>query len=404
MRLLLESPNCNAFAGSNGAVGYGWVTNLARDHEVHVVTYGDTWDRGGAPDVPNVHVIRIKPSRVARLGTMSDFVVQAARHRDQIIDRVLPDVVHSIEPGGWGGPRPMATTRVPYLLGPVAGGAVEHPRAFSAQVLKALPVTPVRSLFSGGPKRFAVRMWNEALFGNIPTTRMLGHAAMRKARRILLATSVTRGAIPASCEEKVRRIPLMGIDLETFRPGPKPATGPITVLYAGRIAIIKCLHLLIEAVAKTGAVLRIAGAASPGEEWYERHCRERADALGVTDRITWLGDVPRGALADEYARADLFCMLSLWDTYGLTYVESMACGTPVVGLAAGGAPEIITPDVGWLVQPTTPAGAVEQLASRIEADRDELRRMGERARAHAEQTFYWPRLVQRMNAFYEEIL
>lgn len=410
MRILIESPNCNAFGGSNAAVGYGWVTHLARAHDVHVVVYGDLYDAGHpggrAPAIDNVYPIRIPPSRARRLGTMTDYAASARRVRSDVLRGVKPDVVHSIEPGGWLGPRVFATDRYPYVLGPLNGGASLAPRAFAEAVLGELPVTQAKAFFAGGPRKVAVTLVNEALFGNIGTSKLLAHRAMRRARRILLATDLTPGAIPAAAAHRVRRVPLSGFDLETFRPAPKP-TGLFTVLYAGRIVPAKCLHLVIEALASSGAHLRIAGGVGAEDAWYEQHCRSRAEQLGVVGRVTWLGPLARDALAQEYAAADVFCMLSLWEPFGMTYVEAMASGTPVIGLASGGVTEIVINGTGWLIEPTTPRRAIEDLGAllgRLEGDRAAVRDAGARARAHAEATYSWQRALEQLEAVYSEIV
>lgn len=407
MRILVESPSCNAFAGSNAGIGYGWVTRLARRHEVHVVVYGPHYDRGHAggraPEIPNVVVHRIVPGPLARAGTLPDFVGQARRRRRALIAAVRPDIVHAIEPNGWPGPRALVTRSVPSVLGPLTGGAALPPRAFVRAVLDELPVTPARALVRGGPRALAVNLVNEGLFGTAtPTARALGRAAMRAARVVLLGTSLSPGAVPRGVVTE--RIAPTGIDLELFHPLPKPG-GPFTVLYAARVVAIKGLHLLIDAIGRTGARLRVAGAAPPEEEWYERHCRERADRAGAA--VTWLGALPRETLAAEYARADLTCMLGLWETYGMTYVESMAAGTPVLALRAGGAAEIVEPGCGWLVEPTTPSEVTHRVAERIaEAarDPDTLRAAGERGRAAAAERWAWGRLLDRVEDVYRSIL
>jgi len=410
VRILIESPNCNAFGGSNAGVGHGWVTHLARTHEVHVVVYGPLYDGGHdggrAPEIPGVHPIRIEPTRARRLGTMTDYVLAARKQRDAIIARVKPDLLHSIEPGGWLGPRVFVTDRIPSVMGPLNGGASLAPRAFAEAVLRELPVSQAKAFFSGGPRKVAVTLVNEALFGNIGTSKLLAHRAMKRARRILLATELSSDAIPAGCAGRVRRVPLSGFDLDTFTPAPKP-DGPMRVLYAGRVVPAKGLHLIIEALPRSGANLRIAGGIGAEDTWYQDHCRLRAEQLGVADRVTWLGPLPRDALAQEYSAAGVFCMLSLWEPFGMTYVEAMAAGTAVIGLASGGATEIVTDATGWLVRPTTPRGVIEELGAllaRLEQDRAALRDAGAAARAHAQETYSWPRALARLEEVYAEIV
>lgn len=410
MRILIESPTCNALEGSNAAVGFGWVSHLARLHEVHVVVYGPHYDRGHqggvAPPVENLHPIRIPRSRVARLGTLTDYVVQVRRARARLIADVGPDIVHSLEPAGWLGARALATRAVPYVLGPLNGGAVPTPRRFANEVLRALPVKPVQTLTRQGPRKLAVSLLNEGLFGSTPTAKALAHRAMRAARRIVLATGLSADAIPGGVADRVRRVIPQGIDLDLFRPlDEPPTTGPLEVIYTGRITPWKGLHLVIEALAETRARLTVYGSAAGADEWYERYCRERAQPLG--ERVTFAGAVPRAQLAKAYARADVFCMLSLWEPYATTWIESFACGTPVIGLATGGAREGITPGIGWLIEPTDVRMALSELGTLLDAldtDRDQVRRAGARARAEAEERYSWPRLAAQMDAIYHELV
>lgn len=64
-----------------------------------------------------------------------------------------------------------------------------------------------------------------------------------------------------------------------------------------------------------------------------------------------LSDMPK-----VYRGADLFVMASANETFGLVYIESMACGTPVIGTNVGGIPEVITDNYdGFLVEPDNPS-------------------------------------------------
>jgi len=411
VRILVESPNCNALEGSNAAVGYGWIRALSRLHELHVVTYGSNYDRGhvaGAPALPNVHPIRLQPSRAAKLGSMFDFVLTARRQRDRLIRSLRPDIVHSLEPAGWMGPRALSTSAVPYVLGPLNGGSIQPPRAFAVEVLENLPVKPAQSLVRQGPRKLAVTLANEFTFGDTRTAHVLARRAMRRARRIVLGTDLTAGAFPPGLAGRVVRIPTQGIDLHRFSPKPRRShEGPLRVIYAGRITAWKGLHLLIRAIAASPAHLTIYGGSTPQERWYEEHCRRSIDDLGAQERILWIGSVERDQLAEAYAEADVFAMLSLWEPFATTWIESMACGTPIIGLATGGMVEALRgQDAGWLIEPTTEADVVDRttvLLDRLSHDKEEVRRAGDLARRIAEEQHSWERLAERMDAVYRDV-
>ncbi len=122
---------------------------------------------------------------------------------------------------------------------------------------------------------------------------------------------------------------------------------------------------------------QVAGAQRPHEVAFLEELKEYAGALGIGDRVRFLGwqpDVQR-----IFQAADVFCQPNSGpEPFGLTFVEAMWVGTPVVTTAMGGPLEIITDECGALV----PTGGVQELS-------EVLRRMvsdgeyRERLAAHA---------------------
>ena len=66
-----------------------------------------------------------------------------------------------------------------------------------------------------------------------------------------------------------------------------------------------------------------------------------ARATGVEERVRFLGDLSATELVGAYRAADLFVMPSTGEGFGIAFLEAMACGTPALGLAAGGAPDAL---------------------------------------------------------------
>lgn len=78
--------------------------------------------------------------------------------------------------------------------------------------------------------------------------------------------------------------------------------------------------------------------------------------------LHFTGHLPPSQLASIYSASDVFVITSLYEAFGLTAVESMACGTPVIGFNTGGIPDSIENNVsGWLVE----AGNSNELANLI---------------------------------------
>jgi glycosyltransferase involved in cell wall biosynthesis len=143
------------------------------------------------------------------------------------------------------------------------------------------------------------------------------------------------------------------------------------LLCVGRIDERKGIHVALEAVSKlSGATLTVSGR---GDEAYLRRLHERANALGLTDRVRFIA-TPRSELKDVYAAADAFLFPVLWDEpFGLTPVEAMACGTPVIASVAGGSSEFLIDGANCIEVPRGDPDALAAAVRRLRAD-DDLRR------------------------------
>ncbi|MCA9435519.1 MAG: glycosyltransferase family 4 protein, partial [Candidatus Omnitrophica bacterium] len=134
--------------------------------------------------------------------------------------------------------------------------------------------------------------------------------------------------------------------------------GPMTVGYAGRLVPEKGLDTLIEACAKTGDRLLLAGE-GPDLERLKR----LANDLGVN--CEWLGSVPSETMPEVYSRMDVLALPSLetpkWkEQFGRVLVEAMASGVTVVGSETGEIPRVIG-EAGLLFSPAK----ADELAQRL---------------------------------------
>ncbi|WP_412506807.1 glycosyltransferase family 4 protein [Roseovarius sp. SYSU LYC5161] len=110
--------------------------------------------------------------------------------------------------------------------------------------------------------------------------------------------------------------------------------------------------------------------------------KKKVALAGLSDRILFPDEVPVDQVADWYAALDLFIAPQRWEGFGLTPLEAMACGVPVIATTVGAFPELLVPGTtGTLIAP----GDVRQLAEAAAAyldDDDRLARDGATGRAH----------------------
>jgi spore coat protein SA len=223
-----------------------------------------------------------------------------------------------------------------------------------------------------------------------------------------------------------------GVDTEVFVPnsGFSGADGVpgARLLFVGRITPEKALHDLIDAVARLsdtapGVRVDIVGpdAETPKEyivdvsddervkslaSWYDGNYYERLRQLAqnrLGDRVSFVGLVPPQSLPRYYQGADLLLNPSVSESFGMSLVEAMACGTPVVATRVGGMPEIVEEGrTGALVAPADPAALCDAIGGLL-ADRSRLASMRAACRERAVTEFSWDAIARRVLSRYHEL-
>jgi len=106
--------------------------------------------------------------------------------------------------------------------------------------------------------------------------------------------------------------------------------------------------------------------------------------LQLDDSVTLYGAIPDdGDVRRHFAEADIFCLPSLQEGFGIVFLEAMAAGIPIVAARAGAVPEVVPEgEVGWLVPPADPPALAEALLALLR-DPAMRRRMGTSGRRRA---------------------
>ncbi len=124
----------------------------------------------------------------------------------------------------------------------------------------------------------------------------------------------------------------------------------------------------------------------------------------VADAIHFIGNRPQSTLRDYYGACDVFITTPWYEPFGLTPLESMACGRPVIGSTVGGILySVVENKTGFLVPPQRPDLLAERLYYLLKHPR-RREQMGQAARRHVLREFTWPLVAERTARVYEEAL
>jgi glycosyltransferase involved in cell wall biosynthesis len=165
-----------------------------------------------------------------------------------------------------------------------------------------------------------------------------------------------------------------------------------------RLVPRKGIQEVIEAVADLpGLELLVAGgppAAMLFEDDHARHLAQVIDDLGVADRVQLLGAVERPHVPELMRSAAAVCCTPWYEPFGMTALEAMACGTPVVASRVGGLAEtVVDGRTGILVPPRQP----RSIRAAIEAllNDQPRRRAMERSAVRRAAAYAWPSIAER---------
>jgi alpha-1,6-mannosyltransferase len=160
-------------------------------------------------------------------------------------------------------------------------------------------------------------------------------------------------------------------------------------VYAGRFASEKNLQVLFDAFAQLGRpyhLLLIGG---------ERSERKAANVSTLPYRRDSL------ELAQWLASGDALVHAGTKETFGLVFLEALACGRPVVAARAAAIPEFIDESVGMLATPNSAPSMAEAIAALYERD---LQALGAAARARVLQRFTWDQAFRQQTAAYAMLM
>jgi glycosyltransferase involved in cell wall biosynthesis/phosphoheptose isomerase len=186
------------------------------------------------------------------------------------------------------------------------------------------------------------------------------------------------------------------------------------ILHLGRLVPRKGTETVIEAFARlrhrhqVDARLLIVGGESddpdPTATPELARLQQVARKEGVADGVTFVGRRGRDTLKYYYSAADIFVTTPWYEPFGITPLEAMACGTPVIGSNVGGIKFTVRDgETGYLVSPKDPDALAEKIAH-LYANAKLLAVFSRQAIQRVNDLFTWSRIAKSLSALYEQVL
>jgi glycosyltransferase involved in cell wall biosynthesis len=170
--------------------------------------------------------------------------------------------------------------------------------------------------------------------------------------------------------------------------------------------VIRALGVLVRRLGVPAELLVVGGnsdVADPVLTPEIGRLRAVAAECGVAGRVTFTGRRSRELLKLYYSAADVLVTTPWYESFGMTPVEAMACGTPVVGARVGGIQySVLDGRTGYLVPPNDPVVLAERL-NEICSSRRFAERLSSVAVRRAYGLFRWERVTQSLAALYADV-
>lgn len=362
MKILISAYACEPNRGSEPGVGWHTVWELAKYHQIWVLTRPDD----GRPQIeqylaenpnPNLHFIYFTLPVLGSfwqwgsiafvlhyyLWQIQAYFVAAGLHKT-----INFDICHHVTFVRYSTPSFISLLPIPFIWGPVGGGETA-PKSFWQD-------------FSFKAKLYErFRHWSHLLGELDPFTSMTArHSAIVRA-----TTKDTAQRVSHLGAKKVEILPAVSLSGEEIARLSELKSSAVKgekliFLSAGRLIHWKGFHLGLRAFA--GANLDHAVYWILGEGKEESNLKALAQELGVSERVKFWGELPRGEALNLLIQADVLVHPSLHDSGGYICLEAMAAGLPVICLDLGGPGVLVTSETGIKVPAIDPQQAVADLS------------------------------------------
>jgi glycosyltransferase involved in cell wall biosynthesis len=391
MKILVSAYACEPERGSEPAVGWNCVQQIARYHEVWVVTRASNRhsiaQALAKKPLPTVRWIFVDLPPWARFWKhgqrgirvyycLWQFIIYLIVRR--LHQKIGFDLVHHVTFVNYWMPTFLALLPVPFVWGPVGGGE-SAPHAF-------------RSSFSVRGKMYETLRDISRKIGELnPIVRL----TLRRAACVFATTPETEKRLRNLGCREVQVHSQVGLPTEEviqLLRLPSRQKPPFRLLSGGTFLHWKGFELGIRAFSQFQRQF------PPSEYWLlgdgpeRRRLEELAEKLGIADNVTFWGNVSRSELFQKLAECDVLVHPSLHDSGGYIVIEAMAAGRPPVCLDLGGPGVLVTLETGIKIPAVCPEQVVRDLAealSRLANNPKFCASLGHAARVRVKTHFIW---------------
>jgi glycosyltransferase involved in cell wall biosynthesis len=405
MKILICAYSCEPGAGSERGVGWNVVSQVAKTHQVWVLTRSDESKAAIEAELllhpnPNLNFIYFTlpfwqdSLRWGQSGAMQLhyylWQIQAYLVGKKLEREIQFDAIHHVTFVRYASPSFLALIPVPFIWGPV-GGAESAPLTFWAD-------------FSWKNRLYEIARWAWRSIGEFdPFTRLTA----RRSAIAYATTADTAQRLRSLCAPNVQiaaAIGLFATEIDRLAQCPPPENAPVRFVSIARLLHWKGLHLGLRAFAQAALVDAEYWILGDGPELHR--LQDLALTLGIAPQVKFWGLLPRAEVLVKLGQCSVLVHPSLHDSGAGVCLEAMAAGRPVICLDLGGPATLVTADTGFKVPAPDPIRSVSALAVAmvdLAGDRDLCVQMGLAGQQRVREYYSWEVKGQQLSQTYADI-
>jgi glycosyltransferase involved in cell wall biosynthesis len=401
LRVLISAFACEPYQGSEPEVGWQWASQMARFHEVTVLTQSKNRAnieraleelRPHQP-LPNfLYFDRAKWLQKLRrrpwgLRIYCMLWHKSARQYIRQLHRAKPfDLMHHVTIAGYRAPTAVWARTACTVWGPV-GGIENFP-------LRLLPLQHLPTLLHETTRNLHNQL------------QLLPFNSLSRRADAMTVTLASTNEMQTAFEKlgyAVRVMPTIGLRTAEIPFLPRGLRQePLRLLFVGNLIALKGVHLAVEALAASGTD---ASLSLVGSGYFQTAIQKRANQLGIGPRVVFQGRLSREKVIEIYREYDALLFPAIHDTGGYACIEAMCQELPVICLDAGGPAIAVQEGSGVKVPVGSRSEIIAGLAAairRYDQDRQLLLEHGRNARQTVLRNYDWDKKGEQLSAVYQE--
>lgn len=404
LKIIVSCYACDPAMGSEPGMGGKWILQLARYHDLWVLTEQNRYAPALAAYLEHhcpelkaaIHIIGIPRYRFGEklwepffyYWTYRRWQRDAYREAQRLLQEIKFDVVHHLNMIGYREPGYLWKLPVPFVWGPI-GGHVQVPwRFLPALGRKGACQHGIRNLLNWIQMRSSFRV----------------KLAMQRASQLLAATLDDKAAIRRIHKREALLLNEQAANPRVLQTEREPFDGhrPLRVVWCGNFGAGKALPLALRAIRRAAEEvsleLHIVGSGSCEEEW-----KTLAESLDVSSLCHWYGRLSHDRAKEIIGRSDVMLFTSLKEGTPAVVVEAIQTGVPVICHDKCGFGTVITERSGVKVPVKNPSVSISSFSEamiRLAKNPDLLNSLSCGAIQRAEE-ISWPNQARIMLECYQ---